>query len=290
MSQAVANALYAASQYALVAVALTLTYSVARFLNFAQGAIFAVAAYSTYWFMQAGLSVTVAACGGVIAAAMVGIGFETAVFDRLRKHNATPLVALIAALGLLVVVQGVLSIRFGAGVQMIRPPSVLAGWNILGSRLTGIQIFATVMGFLLCGVTWLGLRYSGFGREFRAVASDTTLAKAVGVDVAQVNLRTTLLCSVLVSFAGIVAAYDVDLRPTMGFPPLLMGIVAMLTGGIGNLFGACAAALFLAVAQEVAVAILPTQWQQTIVFVILIGALFLRATSSFKNEYSLSRK
>jgi len=280
MAQSFANALYAGSQYALVAVALSLAYSVARFLNFALGAIYAVAAYSTYWFVHAGLPILPAACAGILVAGLVGGAFELIVFGQLRQQGATPLVALIAALGVFVVVQGMLSICFGTSVKMIRSPSVVAGLDIFGARLTRIQLVGTIASFFLCVATWIALRHSEFGRHVRAVACDSSLAKAVGVDTKRVYLWTTALCSVLVGFAGIVGAYDVDLRPTMGFSPLLMGVVAMLVGGVGQPLGAWLAALFIAGIQEVAVVMLPTQWQYTIVFVVLIVFLIVRTEGS----------
>lgn len=276
MIQGLVNGVYAGSQYALVAVGLTLIHSVARFLNFAHGAIYAIGAYVVFCLAQAGVPIVRAAVLGILVAAAAGAVSEWGIFRRLRDTGARPLVVLLASLGVFVGVQSILAVVFGESVKMIRSGPVVVGESILGARLTRIQMVGVLGSTLLCGITYAILRFSEFGKQARAVASDLELAKSVGINTNGVTLLTMIIASILAGFAGIVGAYDVDLRPTMGFYPLLMGVVAMLVGGVGHPMGAIGAALFVALIQQTATAYLPTQWQDAIVFVILILFLLLR--------------
>lgn len=147
---------------------------------------------------------------------------------------------------------------------------------MLGARLTQIQIIGIVGSSLLCGLAWVCLRFSEFGRHLRAVACDTSLAQAVGVNTERVYLKTALISSGPVALAGVVKAYDVGLMPTMGFSPLLMGFVAMMVGGVGRPLGGAIAAFLVATIQQIAVMSLPTQWQDTVVFAMLVIALLFR--------------
>lgn len=276
MIQSLVNGVYAGSQYALVAVGLTLIYSVARFLNFAHGATYAIGAYAVFCLAQAGVPLVGAAALGILVAAAAGAVAEWGIYRRFRDGGAGPLVVLLASLGVFVGVQGVLAVVFGESVKMIRSGPVVVGESILGARLTRIQMVGVLGSILLCGITYAGLRFSAFGKQARAIASDLELAKSVGINTNGVTLLTMIIASILAGFAGIAGAYDVDLRPTMGFYPLLMGVVAMLVGGVGHPIGAIGAALFIALIQQTAVAYLPTQWQDAIIFLILILLLLLR--------------
>jgi len=62
----------------------------------------------------------------------------------------------------------------------------------------------------------------------------------------------------------------------MGFNALIMGVVAVIVGGIRSIPGAMVGGLLLGLAQNIGVWKLPSQWQTTIAFVVLIVFLLLR--------------
>ena len=66
------------------------------------------------------------------------------------------------------------------------------------------------------------------------------------------------------------------MTPMMGFYALLMGVVAVIAGGIGSIPGAALGGLLVGMAQHLGVWKIPTQWQDTIVFLILIFFLLFR--------------
>lgn len=277
--QDVANALYAGSQYALMAIGLTLIYTVGRFLSFAHGAVYAIAAYVTFAVHRT-LPLFPSAVLGVAAAVLAGAAIEHIVFARIRRQSASPLALLIASLGIFIVLQSVMALAFGEAPRTIRSGVVVAGHLILGARVTDVQLVGIVGGIVLCGTTWAFVRWSTIGRHLRATASDSYLAKAVGVNTEQAMLLATIIASISGGFAGVVRAYDVDLRPGMGFAPLLMGVVAMLAGGVGRSGAAVFAAFAIASVQQIAVAFLPTHWQDTVVFALLVFALVVRLRGS----------
>ena len=79
--------------------------------------------------------------------------------------------------------------------------------------------------------------------------------------------------SFLVAVASIMISFDTDMTTTMGFNALVMGVIAIIVGGINSLPGAALGGLFIGLAQNLGVYWLPSKWQDTIAFVILI--LFL---------------
>jgi len=81
--------------------------------------------------------------------------------------------------------------------------------------------------------------------------------------------------SALAAVAGILIAFDTDMRPTMGFSWLLYGVVAMIIGGVGSNLGLAGGALLLATAQHLAAYYIGSQWMDAVAYIILI--LFLIA-------------
>ena len=89
-------------------------------------------------------------------------------------------------------------------------------------------------------------------------------------------LLTFAVGSALAAVAAILNAYDTDMTPMMGFRALLAGIVAAIVGGIGSIAGAFLGGILVGLVQHGAAWVFPAQWQDTIVFAILILVLVAR--------------
>jgi branched-chain amino acid transport system permease protein len=111
------------------------------------------------------------------------------------------------------------------------------------------------------------------GKAMRAVASDSGLSKLSGIKSDRIILISFAIGSALAGIAGILVALDVDMTPTMGMNMLLMGVVAMIIGGAGSIWGIVLGSLLLATAQNLAVWYISSQWMDAVAFAILL--LFL---------------
>ncbi len=89
------------------------------------------------------------------------------------------------------------------------------------------------------------------------------------------------LGSALAAIAAVLLGYDTDLTPGMGFKSLLMAVVASIAGGIGSIRGSLLGGLLVGLAQHLGAWKLPTQWQDTVVFVVLIIFLVARPEGFF---------
>jgi branched-subunit amino acid ABC-type transport system permease component len=67
----------------------------------------------------------------------------------------------------------------------------------------------------------------------------------------------------------------------MGFNALLMGAAAAIIGGFGSVTGAWAGGLLVGIVQHLGVISLPTEWQDAIVFVLVITFLIFRPQGFF---------
>lgn len=276
LPQLLVNGLIAGSIYALVALGFGLIYATTRFFHFAHGAVYAVGAYLAYSGWLLGLSLYISFPLAVLGAAILGALLEIGVYRPLRKKGASSLILLLASLGLFIVIQNLISLIFGDDTKTIRSGAVTEGLPLFGARITPIQITIIVVSGLLLALCSVFVKKTKIGKAMRAVANDPELARVVGIEADQVILFTFVLGSALAAVAAILISLDTDMTPMMGFYALLMGVVAVIAGGIGSIPGAALGGLLVGMAQHLGVWKIPTQWQDTIVFLILIFFLLFR--------------
>jgi len=277
IEQLLLNAILAGSITILIAVSFSLIYQTTRFFHFAHAVVFTSGAYFTYLFHKLlGLPIIISIPVAVALSALLGCSMELGVYRNLRKKNAPPMVLLLASLGLYIVLQNTISMVFGDDTKSIRSGVVREGLPIFGARITPIQIVIVCTGIVLVVLVAVWLKKSKMGKAMRAVANDPELAMISGIDSNKVILWTFAIGSALAGVAGILVALDVDMTPTMGMNALMMGVVAVIIGGIGSISGVVFGAMLLGLAQHFGVWKISSQWQDAIAFVILFVFLLVR--------------
>lgn len=285
MIQAILNSITSASWIALVALSFMLIFHTTRFFHFAHGVVFTAGAYFTFlskiWL---GCPLWIAILAGILLAGVLGCLMEVGIYRPLRKRDSSGLVLLLASLGTYIFLQNVISIVFGDSTRSIRTGIVKEGIDVLGARITPIQIITICVSVVLVVVLSIFLKRTKIGKSMRAVANDPELASISGIASDRVILWAFAIGSALAGLAGILVALDVDMAPTMGMHALMMGVVAVIIGGVNSIPGIALGALLLALAQQFGAWYIGSQWQDAIAFVILV--LFLL----FKPEGFLGKR
>lgn len=287
--QVIINSLIAGSIYSLIAVGFSLIYQTTRFFHFAHGAIYTFGVYLAYvFYTQIGFSQWIAfpiACAGTVA---IGSTLDLVVYRPMRRRKATDLTLLIASLGLYTVLQNIISIIWGDDTKTMRKGDVVEGHEFLGARITDIQILIIITSIVLMVLMALMMTRTKFGKTLRALADDPDLSRLSGINSDRYILYAFALGSFLAAVASIMISFDTDMTPTMGFNALVMAVVAVIVGGIHSLPGAALGGLLIGLAQNLGVWFLPSKWQDTIVFGILILFLIFRPYGILGKKNSLT--
>lgn len=275
--QIIANGIIAAGVYILVALGFGLVYSATRFFHFAHGVVFTAGAYFTFLLkVWLGFPLSFSILLAIPLTTLLGCLMETFAYHPLRRKGASPLILLLASLGMYIVLQNVISMIFGDATKTIRSGPVKEGLNVFGARITPIQILIICVSIVLVVAVALLLKKTKMGKAMRAVANDPELASVSGIDSDRVILWTFAVGSALAGVAGILVALDVDMTPTMGMNALMMGVVAVIIGGVGSIPGVALGALLLGMAQHLGVWYISSKWQDAIAFIILAAFLLVR--------------
>ena len=284
-SQIIINIIIAFSIFNLAALSFSLIYQTTRFFHFAHAVVFTFGAYFTFLFSQLiGWSLVSAILTAIVAACLIGCMAEWFIYRPLRKKESSSIVLLLASLGIYIVLQNLISLFFGDDTKSIRTWEVREGIEIAGAYVTPIQIVIIVTSIALVILVSGYLSLAKTGKAMRAVASDSELSKLSGIKSDRIILISFAIGSALAGIAGILVALDVDMTPTMGMNMLLMGVVAMIIGGVGSIWGIVLGSLLLATAQNLAVWYISSQWMDAVAFGILL--LFLL----FKPEGFMGKK
>lgn len=277
ISQVLLNGLLAGLTWGLVALGFTVVYGTARFLHAAHAATFLVGAYVGIWLSRmTGVPLAVCALGAVAASAMLGLVIEALVYRPLRKLGSPSPVLFLASLAIVIIVENAVALLFGSEIQVPGGHGDRPTVRILGAQITSVQLGSAITALVLFVVTWAFTRASPVGKRMRAVASDSELATAVGIDTNNTLAVAMFVGSALAGASGFLLAYDTSATPTMGFTVLLIGVTAAIVGGVGSLPGAMLGGLLIGVAQHVGARVLPGQWQEGVVFFILLLFLLVR--------------
>lgn len=268
--------LVTASVLAISTVALSLQFGVTRVPNFAHGEIMTVGAYAAYSTLRATHNIFLAVLAAVVAGALLGAAINKFLFGPFRNLNVARLTLFVLTIAASLIVQNAVLLIYGGATQAM-PVGGGSPYHVGPFRFTIQQGAIIVLAVVIMLGVHLLLRYTYFGRAQRAVAENLALARASGVNAAQVVSRTWLLTGALAGLSGFVLAITTGgIYPTMGFQFLLVVFAAAILGGIGQPYGAMAGSLVVGIAMEVSALYIVSDYKTVVAFALLILALLLR--------------
>ena len=282
MNQVISNIIISSTYFFLIAISFAIIYTTTFFFHFSHGAMFLLGPYLLFLLaIIFKVPFAIAIILSILLVAILGVLNNKYVYKPIRKIGGTPLILLIASLGVYVILQNLVSLFFGDDTKSVRSGVVKVGLDIFGARITPVQIVIIISGIALAILTWTLLKYTKIGKASRAVANNPTLSEIYGINKEKIYNFVFAYGSALAAIAGILSALDTDMTPTMGFRPLMMGVIAMIIGGVGSIPGIVLGSLLLGFAQNLAAWYLPSQWQDAIAFAIMLLFLLFRPQGFF---------
>ena len=248
--QAAIQGVVVGSIYVLGASGLSLTYGIRRFANFAHGDFMTVGAYVAFTVnVLLGQNILWGVVLAIPTVALLGMLLELSVFRRLEGR---PVAALIASVGIALVLQNAISAIFLPDFLYLNV-SVPRDFEIANTGLS----FNWVKGGLTLGVSFtlivflhVMLKYTTLGKAMRACADNIDLARTSGVNTRNVILWTWAISGAFAAVAGVLLAIIVNVNPLLGFFVLLFLFSAVIVGGIGSPYGAMIGGLLVGVVQK----------------------------------------
>jgi branched-chain amino acid transport system permease protein len=199
------------------------------------------------------------------------------VYRPLRARRASNTVLLVASVGVFTVVQAVVAILFSSQFQTLsRSVGAEQTYTILGGVITETQVLILLTSLVIMIALGLILKYSRFGKAVRAVADDEEVAQIVGINTGMITAIIFFIGAAIAGTAGIAVGFDTGIEPTMGMSLLLKGVVSVIIGGVGNMYGVVLGAFLLAFVENTGAWYVSGEWKDAIAFGVLIIFLLFR--------------
>ena len=231
----------------VIAVGLSVTLGLMRFINLAHGAFAMTGGYLAAWLIgERGMPFAAGALLAVLATGLLGAALEVLVLRRLYRRSELEQVLFTIGMTFLFVASA--NLLFGPEVRLIPLPPWLAGTVDLGMRtLPAQRLLVVAAGLVVLLASTLLLNRSRFGIWLRATVDNTGAASSLGIPIQLVYVLTFGTGAALAGLGGILGAELMPLEPYYPVKYLVLVLVVVAVGGMGSIAGSAAAALALGI-------------------------------------------
>lgn len=276
--QSLVNGLTLGAIYILIALGLTLLFSIMHILNFAHGELLMLGAYLVYYFMGLKIieNLLLNYISGLILS-MVGIGLLGVGIERVffRPIRGKVIQGLILSMGLSMFIQGVSNWGFGVSDKAIS--SVFQGIISFGGvSLSMERVVAVLVSAALVIALHIFVTYTKPGSAMRAIEQNPEGAVLQGISPGSTNALAFFIAAGLAAAAGVLIAPIFLINPFMGAGPLLKAFMIIILGGIGSVYGCIAGGLLIGFIESFVTVLLGAESANAVGFIIIILVILMR--------------
>ena len=236
-----------AATYVLSAVGIVVLYRASGVINFAQGAVGALAAFISWSIVERGGSESLSWLAGVAVAVVVSLAYGRLIATRLVYTD--PVTRAVATLSFALILLGFIGYLWGEAPRRLRLPTDIMSFGLLGVRVTLTRAIAFGLGVSVTAIVMLFLSYSRMGLQMRALASNRELSSMLGVRVFRIDSWAWVISGALAGVSGVLLA---DLQRLSGQAltfAVIPAIAAAVIGRLASLPATVAGALAIGVCE-----------------------------------------
>src|SRR5215216_353437 len=263
---------------ALVASGLTLIFGIMDVVNFAHGELFMLGAYIGVVVLSTTGNFWVALILSTLTVALLGAALQVTTLRPLIGRD--PLTTILATFGISLVLQNYALWAFGPVARKIQEPFT-GYFKLFYLDYPWYRLVIAGLSAAIIGGFYVFLKFGKYGIWIRATTQDRVMAQAMGIPVPLVHTVAFALGAGMAAASGVLFGPLVGVNATMGLDWVLKAFIVVVVGGMGNLGGSIAAAIFISLLESYA-SIWVSPAQAVIVsFVVLILTLLFRPTGLF---------
>ena len=263
---------------ALVASGLTLIFGIMDVVNFAHGELFMLGAYIGVLVLASTGSFWLALVLASLIVAILGAAMQIVTLRPLLGRD--PLNTILATFGISLILQNYALWQFGPSSRKINEP-ITSQFTLFYLQYPWYRILIAALSAMIIGGFWLFLKYGKFGVWIRATTQDRVMAQAMGIPVPLVHTGVFAIGAGMAAASGVLFGPLVGVNHTMGLDWVLKAFIVVVVGGMGNLGGSIAAAIFVSLLESYASIWVNPSQAVIVSFVVLILTLLFRPTGLF---------
>ncbi len=273
------NGLLAGAYYLLIALGLSLIFSLGGIVNLAHGAFYAIGAYLALTIGNQ-LGFTSAAILSPLVVGCLGVVIERVLFRRFYKSD--PALSLLLTFGLAMVAEQVLRMVFGAAPLSWSIPPELRGQVFIGDFIyPRYRLIILSVAVLCVAGLWVLLQRTPFGRVVRAGVQNPEMLGALGISLQPYMAAVAFLGVGLAGLAGVMLAPIFSIHPAMGAEIITSAFVVVVIGGLGSFWGVVLAAIIVGVTKGVVTALGYPEQSEAAIYLLMLLVLLIRPRGLF---------
>jgi len=288
----IVNGFVIGSIYALMAVGLTVIFSVLKIVNFSHGELYMLGGYFCFYLgTMFGLDPLLSVFGAIIITFLIGIAIEYLLISPVftEQVERKDEYAILITFGLSIFFQNLALSLFGPWVK--NPPAIingitkLGGFTISKNRIivSGIAIFLMILVLITITKTY-------FGKALRAVSEDRDAACSVGINPYMMNFLAFGIGAALAGGSGALIGPIFYVTAAMGTISALKCFVIVVLGGMGSIKGAIIASFILGMVESLGSVLFPDPtrglaYKDAFGVLILAIVLLVRPTGLFGEKH-----
>lgn len=277
--QQVLNGLLDGVYYLLIALGLSLIFSLGGIVNLAHGAFYAIGAYLTI-VLAPHIGFGGAMVASPVLVALIGIVVERGLFQRFYRSD--PILSLLLTFGLAMVAEQSLRMIFGAPPLSFSIPPELRGQIFVGDFI--YSRYRAMLLLIAAGCVlglWFLLQRTAFGRVVRAGVQNPDMVGALGISLQPYMVAVAGIGIGLAGLAGVLLAPIYSIHPAMGQEIITPAFVVVVIGGLGSFWGVVVAALMVGLVKGITIGLGYTQWSTAVIYLMMLLVLLFRPRGLF---------
>ncbi|MDO9195439.1 branched-chain amino acid ABC transporter permease [Rhodoferax sp.] len=268
----VVNGLVLGGYYLLLALGLSLIFSVGGVVNLAHGAFYALGAYVS-------LEVTKhVGFGASILISPLAVGTLGILFERYllrRFYTADPILSLLVTFGLAMVAEQFIRMVWGAAPLASSMPDVFKGQLIFGDFMfSRYRLLILGVVFVVMSGIWLLLNKTSFGRVVRAGVQRPDMVAVLGIRLQPYMTAIVVLGVATAALGGVLFGPIAVVHPAMGGEIMTVAFVVVVIGGLGSFWGVVLAALLVGVVRGVTIHFMPAAGEASMYVLMFLVLMF----------------
>lgn len=268
----VVNGLVLGGYYLLLALGLSLIFSVGGVVNLAHGAFYALGAYASLVITQHlgfGASVLISP----ILVGILGIAFERYLLRRF--YSADPILSLLVTFGLAMIAEQAIRMVWGAAPLPSTMPAAFKGQVVLGDFMFSRYRLLLLGVVLIVMLTiWFLLHRTSFGRVVRAGVQRPDMVAVLGIRLQPYMTAIVMLGVGMAALGGVLFGPISVVHPAMGTEIMTVAFVVVVIGGLGSFWGVILAALLVGLVRGVTIHFVPAAGEASMYILMFLVLMF----------------
>lgn len=273
---------------ALMAIGFNLTFGISGVANFAYGALYILAAFATWIFLNfLGLPYLVSAVLSILFTSFLGALMYRFILLRVRGQVLSEV---IATFGIGLAILELFRYLGFVGFEYTLPVFADKSFLIAGTYVDMQRIIIVFSSVALVFLLWLFTHHTSIGLAFRGIAQDERTALTFGIDSDWVATLSVSLGAGLAAIAATIVVPLGTISVGEGYDVLLNALAVCIIGGLGSTGGVIVASLVVGFAQRFTDTYIGAHWTMIVSLAAILIVLVVKPSGLFGKQKELEER